>query len=97
MSARPLTARNWFGKASAGLILGLVIAIGVSGLVSWSLGLRDTYFSLPGQFTMWIVSPIWCCILSFCFLFRSGARAWAILGIAAAVIWAALLATGSLS
>jgi len=93
----PLTSRDWFGKASAGLLLGLAIAIGVSGLLSWALGIRDTYFSLPGQFTMWMVSPIWCGILSFCFLFRSGARAWAILGLATAAIWLALLATGMLS
>ncbi len=91
-----LTSRNWFGKASAGTILGLAIAVGISGLLSWALGIGDTYFSLPGQFTMWIVSPIWCGILSFCFLFRSGARAWAILGLATAAVWLALLATGKL-
>lgn len=92
-----LTSRDWFGKASAGVLLGLAIAIGVSGLLSWLLGIRDTYFSLPGQFTMWMVSPIWCAILSLCFLFRSGPRAWAMLGTAAAAIWPALLATGMLS
>ena len=95
--SQPLTARNWFGKASAGLVLGLVIAVGLSGLVSWALGLKDTYFSLPGQFTMWIISPLWCAILSFCFLFRSGPRAWSLLGLAAGAIWLALFATGTLS
>jgi len=95
--SHPLTARNWFGKATAGFVLGLAIAIGISGLLTWGMGLGDTYFSLQGQFTMWMVSPIWCAILSFCFLFRSGPRAWAILGAATAAIWLALLATGMLS
>lgn len=95
--SQPLTSRNWFGKATAGFVLGLAIAVGVSGLLSWAFGIRDTYFSLPGQFTMWMISPIWCGILSFCFLFRSGARAWAILGLATAAIWLSLLATGMLS
>lgn len=91
-----LTARNWFGKASAGLILGLGIAIGLSGLTSWALGLEGGSFSLVRQFTMWIISPIWCAILSFCFLFRSGWRAWGVLGTCAALIWLALLAIGTL-
>src|SRR5690606_29302705 len=68
--SQPLTASNWFGKASAGFILGLAIAIGISGLLTWAMDLGDTLFSLEGQFTMWMVSPIWCGILSFCFLFR---------------------------
>ncbi len=95
--SQPLTAKNWFGKATAGFILGLAIAIGLSGIVGWSLGLQDTFVSLPGQFTMWIVSPIWCAILSFCFLFRSGPRAWGVLGLAAGAIWLALYALGTLS
>lgn len=94
--SQPLTSKNWFGKASAGFLLGLAIAIGISGLLTWALGLEDTYFSLPGQFTMWMVSPVWCAILSFCFLFRSGARAWTALGLAAAAIWLTLLAAGML-
>ena len=95
--SQPLTATNWFGKATAGFVLGLAIAIGISGLLTWAMDLGDTYFSLQGQFTMWMVSPIWCAVLSFCFLFRSGPRAWAILGAATAAIWLALLATGMLS
>lgn len=95
--SQPLTASNWFGKASAGFILGLAIAIGISGLLIWAMDLGDTLFSLEGQFTMWMVSPIWCGILSFCFLFRSGPRAWAVLGAATAAIWLTLFATGMLS
>ena len=38
MSDRPFrySSRNWFGKASAGLILGFVIAIALSGVWPWA-------------------------------------------------------------
>ena len=90
-----LSSRDWFGKASAGTVLGLVIALGLSGLLAKALGADDTYYSLPGQVTMWMIAPVWCFILSFCFLFRSGTRAWLILGLISAVIWSgvAILAT----
>lgn len=91
-----LTSRDWFGKASAGLVLGLIIALGVSGLLTALMGLKDTYFSLPGQFTMWMMAPIWALILSFCFLFRSGTRAWICLGAVAGALWLALFLIGSL-
>jgi hypothetical protein len=45
---------------------------------------------------MWSISPVWCIVLSLCFLFRSGLRAWIVLGFANAVVWAALFATGML-
>lgn len=93
---KSLSSRDWFGKASAGLILGLTIALGVSGLLSRALGISETYFSLKGQFTMWMIAPVWAGILSLCFLFRSGARAWAMLGTACALIWVGLFATGNL-
>ncbi|MBW4329264.1 hypothetical protein KY084_00030 [Stakelama sp. CBK3Z-3] len=89
-----LTARDWFGKASAGLVLGFVIALGVSGLVSLALGVGDAYFSTTGQFTMWLIAPVWSLILAFCFLFRSGLRAWVLLGIVALIAWAALYVLG---
>ena len=91
-----LTSRDWFGKASAGLVLGLAIALGISGLLAEAMGLKDTYFSIQGQLTMWLMAPVWALILSFCFLFRSGPRAWAMLGAAAAAIWIGLLLLGSL-
>ncbi|MYL99391.1 hypothetical protein GR702_16605 [Novosphingobium sp. FGD1] len=96
MSAPQLTSRNWLGKASAGLILGFVLALGLSGLLAWSIGVSDTFFSTKGQLAMWSISPVWCTVLSLCFLFRSGLRAWIGLGLASAVVWAALYGTGML-
>ncbi|MCC2977950.1 hypothetical protein LK533_14865 [Sphingomonas sp. PL-96] len=97
MTARPLSSRNWFGKASAGVVLGFALALGLSGLIAWAIGVGDTYFSTRGQLTMWAMAPIWCTILSFVFLFRSGVRAWAGLGVATLVVWLLLFATGSLA
>ncbi len=91
-----LTSRDWFGKASAGLVLGLAIALGLSGLLAEAMGLKDTYFSLQGQLTMWLMAPVWAIILSFCFLFRSGQRAWAVLSALTAVIWISLYLLGNL-
>jgi len=84
-----LSSRNWFGKASAGLVLGYVLSIGLAGLVF--------FLGHPGgsdklQFVMWAVAPVWCLVLGFCFLFRSGRRAWMWLGAASAAVWLAQLA-----
>lgn len=96
MSAAPLTARNWFGKAAAGLLLGFVLSLGLSGLLAWAIGVGDTYFSTRGQLTMWVIAPLWSLILSFVFLFKSGRSAWAWLGLASGIAWALLWASGKL-
>ncbi|WP_232495542.1 hypothetical protein [Novosphingobium kaempferiae] len=96
MSAPQLTSRDWLGKASAGLILGFVLALGLSGLIAWSIGVSDTFFSTRGQLAMWSMSPVWCLILSLCFLFRSGGRAWGVLGLASVIVWASVYAAGML-
>jgi hypothetical protein len=86
--SRPLSSRDWFGKASAGLVMGFLLALGLAGLMRALLGLKEAFFSLPGQFTMWAMSPVWSLVLSFCFMFRSGVRAWVALGAANALLWA---------
>lgn len=91
-----LSSRDWLGKVSAAVVLGFALSLGLSGLLSWAIGVGDTYFSTKGQLTMWVMSPIWCAILSSCFLFRSGARAWGMLGAATLIVWIALFATGRL-
>lgn len=75
-----LSSRNWFGKASAGLILGFGLALALSGLFAWfgPEGLQGG--SGKTQFTMWIVAPLWAAVLCTCFLFRDGWRAWLSLG-----------------
>lgn len=94
---RQLTSRDWFGKSSAGLILGFLLALGLSGLFKLATGLGDTFFSLQGQFSMWMMSPIWGLVLSFCFLFPSSRSAWGWLTLANIVLWGAVWLLGGLA
>lgn len=87
MTARKLHSGNWLGKASAGVILGFALALGLSGVFARFGPGEIGFFSGQAQFTMWIMGPLWAGVLSFCFLFHSGARAWLWLGAANAVAW----------
>lgn len=86
----PLSSRDWLGKAAAGLVLGYALAIGISGLVAWFTpgGIEGGGGKL--QFVMWITAPVIAGVLSFCFLFRTGLRAWSWLGLANLVVFALL-------
>ena len=92
MSGFEYSSRHWLGKASAGLLLGLALALALSALfaIIGPDGLHGGSGKL--QFTMWMVSPIWVLILGFCFLFRSGWAAWGWLGLANALAFALLYA-----
>lgn len=94
---KPLTSRDWFGKSSAGLILGFLLALGCSGLFKLTSGLGEIFFSTKGQFSMWMIAPVWGLILSFCFLFGSPARAWGWLTLANMLLWGALWMLGGLT
>lgn len=85
--------KNWFGKLSAALVLGFTLTIGLTGLLlHYGFG-HVGIFSSHGQFLMWLVSPIWLSILSFCFLFRTGLHAWIYLLSANALIWGTVVAS----
>lgn len=87
-----LQSRHWFGKASAGLILGFGLAIAVSGLFAW---LGPGGIDAGGgklQFNMWLVAPVWAGVVSFVFLFRNSVRAWLWLGLANAIAFGLLCA-----
>ena len=87
MSHARLSSKNWFGKASAGVILGFILTIGLTGLIlKFSFG-EIHPFSPRGQFLMWIVSPLWACVISFSFLFQSGRQAWLYLTVISLLIW----------
>ena len=89
-----ITNRGWIGKAGAGVLLGFLLALGVSGLFKVALGVNDTFFSTRGQFSMWLMSPVWAFTLSFCFLFPSARSAWSWLGLANGLVWGALFLAG---
>ena len=84
------SSRDWLGKSSAGIILGFALAIALSGLFAWAGPGGLMHSSAKTQINMWMIAPIWVSVLSFCFFFRSGLRAWLWLG------GATLLAFGAL-
>lgn len=89
----PLSSRDWLGKSSAGLLLGFTLALGCAGLFRLAVDVGDA-LSMKGQFVMWMMAPVWGLTLAFCFLFRSGLRAWLWLGGANLAVWAVLIVTG---
>lgn len=92
MSDKRLTSKDWFGKVSAGLILGFLLSVGITGLIV-KFGIGNVHvFSIQGQFLMWILSPIWVVTFSLCFLYESTIKAWIWLGGLNAVIWAGVYA-----
>lgn len=88
MSRQELTSRNWFGKVSAAIVLGFTLTMALTSIFNALLSKGDSYFTPQGQMAMWLCSPIWCLILSFCFFFQSTARAWTWLFAGNVVAWA---------
>jgi hypothetical protein len=82
--------RDWLSKTLAGALLGFSLALGCSGLFARLAS--GMVMALKAQLTMWMVMPIWLGVLSGCFLFRSGKRAWLWLGVANLVVFGALAA-----
>ncbi|AKF85309.1 hypothetical protein MFUL124B02_11180 [Myxococcus fulvus 124B02] len=80
---------DWLSKTLAGVLLGLVLAFGVSGLLSLALSPMAT--SPRNQLVMWSVVPVWMGVLGGCFFFRTGPRAWLWLGGATVLTWGAFL------
>lgn len=84
------SSSNWFGKASAGLILGFGLALALSGIFAWAGPGGLMQGGGKTQFNMWLMSPVWALVLSLCFLFKSGWRAWGWLGLANAIAFGVL-------
>lgn len=96
MTKRPLTSSDWFGKASAGLILGFLLSLGLCGVFG-TMGPGSISFNdAQGQVTMWLMAPFWTGFLSFCFLFGSTLRAWVWLGAANVAVWGLLYFAGKI-
>ena len=71
---------DWLSKTLAGLLLGLFLSLACSA-VFMQLPLNIA-MSVKVQLAMWSVAPIWLLVLSLCFLFPTGHRAWLWLGFA---------------
>lgn len=59
MNSDSYTGKGWLGKASAGIILGFTLALGISGLFMWITPSGLMAGSGKTQFAMWLVAPIW--------------------------------------
>lgn len=91
-----LSSKDWFGKAAAGAVLGFLLALGASGLFRALAGVDEAFFSTQGQLSMWMMSPLWALVLSLCFMFRSGARAWSWLAATNLLLWGGVWLLGGL-
>ncbi|MEG3765235.1 hypothetical protein [Alteromonas sp. 14N.309.X.WAT.G.H12] len=86
LSAQQKIQPDWWSKTIASTVLGLTLAFALVGLFAW-YGPGGIHAATKNQFNMWIISPIWLLIISFSFLFRTGARAFLILGTANLICW----------
>ncbi|MCG0995816.1 hypothetical protein LHT11_11450 [Acetobacter indonesiensis] len=86
------TIQGWMGKASAGLVLGYLLAIGVSGILSRLSPFPPDMASV--QLNMWLIAPVWLVVLSACFLFRTVLQAWLWLGSLSAVCFLIITVAG---
>lgn len=86
---RPIQ-RDWLSKTLAGTLLGFTLALGASGL--FALATPGLATGIKAQLAMWLVPPVWLGVLSGCFLFGSGLRAWLWLGAANLLVFGALAA-----
>ena len=87
MSPVELGSRDWFGKVSAALLPGFTLSLALTCTFATLFSKGDAFFTAQGQIAMWLMAPIWCALLSLCFLFRSTARAWAWLATANLFAW----------
>lgn len=92
MSAKAarLESHHWLGNSCAGVLLGVGLALALSGLFAW---LGPGGIDAGGgkiQFNMWLMAPVWAGVLSFVFLFRDSRRAWLWLGAANAAAFGLL-------
>jgi hypothetical protein len=83
---------DWWGKACAGALLGLGLALSLTGLYAY-LG-PGGIESPGGRYSLMrhLEAFIWIAVFGLCFLFRSGRAAWIGLGTANLVAFAALFA-----
>ncbi|AOT08200.1 hypothetical protein S4054249_10245 [Pseudoalteromonas luteoviolacea] len=77
---------HWWSKTFAGIFAGFFLSLGLVGIFAWigPTGLTEQITaeqrSWKTQFNMWMITPIWCLILSFVYLFKTGKQAWIYLG-----------------
>lgn len=86
--------RDWFGKVSAGLVCGYLLALGAGGLFKHAAGAGKALYGVHGIVSVQLFAILWTLAVCFCFLFRSTLRAWTWLGIATVLLWGVLIFLG---
>lgn len=91
----PPVRPDWVSKTIAGVVLGLTLAMAISGVYSE----LDSAKPLPvrGQLMMWMVPPVWLGTLAGVYFFASGLCAWLWLGGANALAFGLLFALCALA
>ncbi|GAA0350123.1 hypothetical protein GCM10009092_13150 [Bowmanella denitrificans] len=92
MARRERIQPHWWSKSLAGVLLGFVLAIGITGLFAW-LGPGGLHADNKIQFNMWISALIWMVLFACVYLFSTGLKAWLWLGGASIAVWSLLVAT----
>lgn len=80
--------RRGLAQALAGLIGGLLMAVGMMALLGALFHADAQGKSAAAQMLRWLPGPVWGLAIAFSFLFRNPARAWSVWLGAAAVLWA---------
>lgn len=84
---RPRFQADWWSKTLAGIVAGLSLSYGLIALFAW-FGPGGIDAANKVQFNMWMISPLWLTILSLVYLFPTGKRAWSILLLNNALVYA---------
>ncbi len=82
--------RHWWRKTFAGGVLGLTLALALSGLFAW-LGPGGLHAADKAQFVMWLIAPLWLVMFSLVYLISHGNRAIILFAAANLFAWLALL------
>jgi hypothetical protein len=62
---------DWWTKTLVGAVLGLTLALGLSGVFAW-LGPGGIHAPVKVQFNMWLIAPVWMLSFSLVYLIRTG-------------------------
>lgn len=87
MTELRLNNRQWATKLMAGLVPGALFSFGCMAVVGRLCHTTGDARTVCAQFLMWMAVVVWLALLGSCFLFRSGVRAWVVMGGAALLVW----------
>lgn len=81
------TSQNWLSKVTAAVVPGNLLTFGLVGVIGLLSHADSDPRKASAQFLTWLTVLLWCTILSTCFLFSNGKRAWNYLSAAALCVW----------